>query len=89
MRTDLCFPGVRSLHPEIGLTPPDREEACVKRHMAEVSNSVVVMATRDKLGTADHFRIRDLSAVDVLIVEDDLEEGALAPFRVAGVTIIR
>lgn len=87
IRADLCFIGVRSIHHELGLTTLEMEEARVKRTIAEVSDRVVVMATRDKLGTVDHFKICDFKDIDLMITEPDTPEEALKAYRNMGVEI--
>lgn len=88
LRADLCFLGVRSLHPRLGLTTLNREEARLKRKMTEVSNRVVVLATTDKLDTVDHYKICEFEAVDTLVVEEDADAALLDKFRALGVTVL-
>jgi DeoR/GlpR family transcriptional regulator of sugar metabolism len=53
IRADLCILGVLALHPEVGISVIDREEAAVKRAMMEGAAAVVAPATANKLGTVD------------------------------------
>lgn len=52
LRPDVTIIGACSVHPELGVTLREREEAQVNRALAERSGRVVVLATRPKLGTA-------------------------------------
>ena len=52
VRADACVLGICSLHPELGVTVTDHDEAHVKRAMVEASAEVIALATADKLRTA-------------------------------------
>ncbi len=52
VRADACVLGICSLHPELGMTVTDLDEAHVKRAMVEASAKVIALATADKLRTA-------------------------------------
>src|SRR5262245_52901662 len=52
IQADLCFFGVCSLHPEIGITALNFEEVPLKRQMIVGSSDVVAVVTADKFGTA-------------------------------------
>src|SRR5437867_9611940 len=51
-RADLCFLGVGSVHPDIGISTSNLEEAYVKRAMIASSAEVVAMTSAEKIGTA-------------------------------------
>jgi DeoR/GlpR family transcriptional regulator of sugar metabolism len=68
MRADMCFLGVTGIHASEGLTTGDREEAAVKRALAERAAETVVLATQDKLGAASAFRIVNVDKISTLIV---------------------
>src|SRR6202171_1226509 len=50
IRADLCFLGMCSLHPEVGITVGDREEAYVKQAMIGASTEVVGLISLGKMG---------------------------------------
>src|SRR2546422_128749 len=52
IRADLCFLGMCSLHPEVGITVGDREEAYVKQAMIGASTEVVGLISLGKMGTS-------------------------------------
>ncbi len=69
VRADLCFLGVCSIHFEIGLSVPNREEAQVKRSMMAASAQAVALATTEKIGTAEAYVVDGLQALDILITD--------------------
>jgi DeoR/GlpR family transcriptional regulator of sugar metabolism len=70
LRADLCFLGVTGVHPEVGLSTGDADEAALKRTMAAAAAEVVVLATPDKLGTASPWIIAPLDRLSLLITPD-------------------
>ena len=88
IHADMAFIGIRSIHPEIGLTTLQHEEARLKRTMIHASKQAVVLATNDKLDTADQYKICDYGDLDILIVEDHADPQQLIPYRRQGVTIL-
>ena len=88
VRADIYFMGVTGLHPELGLTTGDREEAAIKRALSRQAAETVVLASREKLGAASPFQVTTLDEVDVIIVEAGVQPDEIDPFRQAGVTIL-
>ncbi len=88
VRADICILGVGSIHTEIGLTVPDREEAQVKHKMVEASTRIVALATEDKINTADHYVVCAYHDLSVLIVEDGLNPNLLRGYEEQGVNIL-
>ena len=88
IHADLAFIGIRSIHPEIGLTTLQHEEARLKRNMINSSKQSVVLATNDKLDTADQYKICDYGDLDVLVVEDNADPQQLIAYRKHGITIV-
>lgn len=68
---DWTIVGVSDIHPEKGLMTTIQEEALMKRCFIEQGGKRVVIATSNKLNTADHYRFASLSEIDYLVVEDD------------------
>lgn len=85
LRPDLCVVGACSIHPELGLTMREREEAQVMRALVERSRRVVALATAEKLGTAAPYVVSE--RVDTLV--SDAPAAALAGFARAGVELVR
>jgi DeoR/GlpR family transcriptional regulator of sugar metabolism len=51
VNADVCLQGIWSIHPEVGISLPNFEEARVKRAMIESADRVVALASAEKLGT--------------------------------------
>ena len=88
-RPDLCVLGVCSLHPEIGISMLDVEEAYVKRAMIEQAAEVVAMVGAAKLGTAAPYVIGPLRALTYLVTDGSIEQHVLAPYQEQGIMVIR
>lgn len=88
MRADLFFMGVCSLHPEAGITTGDYDEACMKRAISARSGRTIVLASREKLGTAAPYRIAPLESIDAVIVNDGVDDALASRFREAGIEVI-
>lgn len=89
VRADLCLLGVCSVHPELGLSGPNLEEAHIKRAMIASAAEVVALVSAEKLGTAAPYIVGALSELTHLVTEQTVPEAVLAPYRAAGLTIVR
>jgi DeoR/GlpR family transcriptional regulator of sugar metabolism len=89
LRADLCVLGVCSLHPDIGISMLDVEEAYVKRAMIEQAAEVVAVAAAAKLGTAAPYVIGPLSALTYLVTDGSIEQQVLAPYQEQGIIVVR
>jgi DeoR/GlpR family transcriptional regulator of sugar metabolism len=89
IRADLCFLGIYSLHPDVGISSIDLEEAYVKRAMIASAAEVVALASSEKLGTASPYIIGPLSDLTHLVTERSVPDEVLAPYRALGITIVR
>jgi DeoR/GlpR family transcriptional regulator of sugar metabolism len=87
IRPDICFIGLRSIHPQLGLTTLEPDEARLKRHMLQVSSRKVVLVTADKLDTVDHYKICNTGEIDLMVVEDGVEAEKLEPYREQGLEL--
>jgi DeoR/GlpR family transcriptional regulator of sugar metabolism len=85
VRADACVLGVCSLHPELGVTCIDHDEAHVKRAMVAASAEVIALATADKLHTAAPWVVAPVADVTHLVT--DAEEHLTAGFD--GVSVVR
>jgi DeoR/GlpR family transcriptional regulator of sugar metabolism len=70
IRADWLILGVSNIHPKLGLTAPDREEAMVKRLMLERARKRIVLADNYKFKTAESYCIASLDDIDYLVIED-------------------
>lgn len=89
IRADLCVVGIMAIHPEVGLSVVDYEEAVTKRAMIEGAADVVAPALAQKLGTVAPFVVCPLGAVTHLITEEGVSDELLAPYQALGLTVIR
>lgn len=89
IRPDVAFLGVCGLHPEIGVTADDVEERHVKAAMIAGAAEVVALADGDKLDTEMPFVVAPLDRVTHLVTDAAADEAALAPYRAAGLEVVR
>lgn len=87
-RADTYFMGVTGIHPEIGLTTGDSEEAAVKRALCRYAAETVVLASSEKLGAASPYVVVPTNYVQCLIVERDTPDEATATYNKMGITVV-
>lgn len=88
IHVDVFFMGVTGVHPEMGFTTGNAEEAAIKRILSRQAAETLVLASREKLGAASAFRVLPISGVDGLIVAPDTPPELVAPYREHGLTIL-
>jgi DeoR/GlpR family transcriptional regulator of sugar metabolism len=86
IRADLCLLGMCSLHPEVGISVGDREEAYVKKAMIAASSEVVGLISLGKMGTSLPYLVGSASRLTRLIT-DALDEEVLNPYRAQGIEV--
>jgi DeoR/GlpR family transcriptional regulator of sugar metabolism len=86
VRADVCVLGICSLHPDVGVTTLDNEEAQVKRAMVACSGEVIALATADKLRTASPWVVARLTDVDHLVTDGGYE--LTRPYSTAGINVV-
>ena len=89
VRADVYLLGVGALHPEVGLSTGDLEEAHVKRAMIASAAEVVALTTPEKLGTAARYVFGAVSDLTHLVTDDGADDAQLAPYARLGVTVVR
>ncbi|PZO77505.1 MAG: DeoR family transcriptional regulator [Mesorhizobium amorphae] len=89
IRIDVYVMGVTGLHPEIGATTGDGEEAAIKRLIVRQSAETIVLATREKLGAASPYGIVPLADITTLVTEGGLTKPTLEAFRSANLAIVQ
>jgi DeoR/GlpR family transcriptional regulator of sugar metabolism len=87
VRADACVLGVCSLHPELGVTTTDHDEAHVKRAMVAASAEVIALATADKLRTAGPWIVAPLADVTHLVT--DAPATLTHDYAEAGISVVR
>ncbi len=68
---DWVIIGISDIHPEKGLTCPDREEALIKRSMIERGVKCIILADSYKLDTARTYQVASLGDIDYIVTEDE------------------
>lgn len=89
IRADLCFLGIGSMHPEVGISTFDLDEASVKRAMIASAAEVVALTPAEKLDTVAPYIVGPLSDLTHLVTERSVSNEVLAPYRALGITIVR
>ena len=89
IRADIYFMGVTGVHPEVGLTTGDAEEAAIKRAILQASGETVVLASPEKLGAASPFVVAALADISTILTAQTVSPEVLAPYASAGVSIVR
>ena len=87
VRADACVLGICSLHPELGVTATDHDEAHVKRAMVAAAAEVIALATADKLRAAGPWVVAPLADLTHLVT--DAGEELTADYAAAGVSVVR
>jgi DeoR/GlpR family transcriptional regulator of sugar metabolism len=89
IRADVYFMGVTGIHPQAGLSTGDLEESHIKRALSASAAETYVLISAEKLNAASPYVIAALNEVDGIIVEPGITEESLAPYRKAGLSIVR
>ena len=88
IRADAFYMGVTGVHPEMGLTTGDGEEATIKRALSRQAAETIVLASREKLGAVSPFLVMGLGEADSLVIEPGAPGELLTAYRAAGLAII-
>jgi DeoR/GlpR family transcriptional regulator of sugar metabolism len=87
IRADTFFLGVTSLHPELGLSTGDHEEACVKRALCRAAAETIVLASPEKLATASPYRIVGMSEIAGIVLPAATPADIMQPYRDLGIAL--
>ncbi|PLS17103.1 DeoR family transcriptional regulator [Bacillus sp. M6-12] len=77
-RFDKCFLGMNGIHPEIGFTTPDPEEAVMKSIALSLSNECFVLADSSKLQEVTFSKVAEVSSA--VIITDENNDSSLEPY---------
>jgi len=88
LRADVCFLATNGISRAHGLSTPDHEEAAVKRAMVAAARRVVCLADSSKLGVESTLRFADLSDLDVLVTDGDIDDDVAKELTAAGVEVV-
>ncbi|HZE37968.1 MAG TPA: DeoR/GlpR family DNA-binding transcription regulator [Stackebrandtia sp.] len=86
---DVAFMGTNGITVEHGLTTPHQAEATVKRAMIRSARRVVLLADHTKVGHDHMARFGELSDVDLMITDAEVDADLAAELEVAGVRLSR
>jgi DeoR/GlpR family transcriptional regulator of sugar metabolism len=86
VRPDVCVLSACSLHPRVGMTLRQREEALVVRAMVEGAGRLVSLTTASKLGSAGPYPVAEIDRIDTLVT--DAPEAELQVYRDLGIEVI-
>lgn len=89
VHADTYFMGVTGIHPDVGLTTGDFEEAHVKRALSASAAETIVLGSSEKLNAASPYVIAAITDVTELIVASGTKAKTLAPFARLGITITK
>ena len=89
IRADLCLLGVCSLHPEVGISVTNLNEAYVKRAMITRAAEVVGLVTAAKLDTAAAYVVESIQALTYLVTAPTVTNEMLTAYRELGLMVIR
>ncbi|MGP4805892.1 DeoR/GlpR family DNA-binding transcription regulator [Agrobacterium cavarae] len=89
IHADMFFLGATGVHPETGATTGNREEAAIKRLIARQCAETILVATEDKIGAASPYLILPLGKLATLVVDADVPDTLLKPYRAAGPAIVK
>jgi DeoR/GlpR family transcriptional regulator of sugar metabolism len=89
IRADICMLGVCSLHPEVGISVANLDEAHVKKAMIAGAAEVIGLATEAKLDTASNYVVDTIQALTYLVTAPTVDRFRLANYAALGITIIQ
>ena len=89
IRADLCLLGVCSLHPEVGISVTNLNEAYVKRAMITRAAESVGLVTAAKLDTAASYVVESIQALTYLVTAPTVTSEMLTAYRNLGLMVIQ
>jgi len=89
IRADTFFMGVTGIHPEVGLSTGDLEEAHIKRALSAAAADTIVLVSSEKLNAASPYVIAPATEASGIVVERDTPPDATAAYEALGITVTR
>ncbi|MET0863874.1 MAG: DeoR/GlpR family DNA-binding transcription regulator [Nakamurella sp.] len=86
---DVAFAGTNGVTAARGLTTPDIAEAAVKRALMRSARRTVVLADHSKFGREEFAHVADLSEVDTIITDSEVDADMVQEIEEAGPEVIR
>ncbi len=87
VRADIFFMGVTGIHPDVGLSTGDLEEAHVKRAMSEASAETIVLVTSEKFNAASPYVIGPVTIATGIVVEQKIFKEAESLYEHLGLAV--
>lgn len=87
IRADICFFGICSIHPSVGVTTVGYEEAAIKKTMVETAQRTIALATYEKINKADAYFICPVTDIDTIITNKPADHPDLAAYQAAGIDV--
>jgi DeoR/GlpR family transcriptional regulator of sugar metabolism len=87
VRADLYLMGICSLHPAIGISTDNLEEAYLKRAMMACAAEVVALASPEKLNTAASYIVGELRELSEIVTERGVSAEQLEPYHALGIAV--
>lgn len=85
---DVAIMGTNGLSVARGLTTPDQSEALVKRAMVAAARRCIVLTDSSKAGDDHLHRFAQLTDLDLVITDTDLDDDVAAEIRAAGPEVV-
>jgi DeoR/GlpR family transcriptional regulator of sugar metabolism len=89
IRADTFFMGVTGIHPEVGLSTGDLEEAHIKRALSAAAADTIVLASSEKLNAASPYVIAPVTEASGIIVERSVPKESTEVYERLGITVTR
>ncbi|HEY5116078.1 MAG TPA: DeoR/GlpR family DNA-binding transcription regulator [Nakamurella sp.] len=86
---DVAFAGTNGISAARGLTTPDIGESAVKRAMMRAARRTVVLADHSKFGREEFAQVADLSEVDTIITDSEVDPDMAREIEEAGPEVVR
>lgn len=71
-RFDQCFLGINGIHPELGYTTPDPEEALIKKTALRLSSQTYILADQSKFAEVAFAKVADIG--EISLITDQIPE---------------
>jgi len=86
---DIAFAGTNGITAARGLTTPDLAEAAVKQSLIASARRTIVLADHSKVGQDEFAHVADLSEVDTLITDSEVDADMAREIHDAGVEVVQ
>ena len=86
---DVAFAGTNGISRNRGLTTPDLAEAAVKQSLIASARRTIVLSDHSKVGHDEFAHVADLSEVDTLITDSEVDANMAREIHDAGVEVVQ